>query len=115
MAFSVTTDYSQTAGGGFGTWPTSSTDVNGQATSYAYDALGRMTAETLPGETAGDTTTGWTYTVWCATTGAQAPCLELDQTQRVDATHTRTSRAFYDGWGHLVETRTSPGGQVVSR
>jgi YD repeat-containing protein len=100
--------------GGWGIWPTSTTDVNTQTTSYTYDALGRMTSQTLPGETAGDTTTSWTYTVWCATTGAQTPCLEMDQTQRVDASHTRTTRAFYDGWGHLVETRTpGPGGQDV--
>lgn len=96
------------------TCPVATTDANGQTTNYTYDPLGRMTSQTLPGETAGDTTTSWTYTTWCNATGAQNPCLELDQTQRVDATHTRTTRAFYDGAGRLVETRApGPGGQDV--
>jgi hypothetical protein len=62
-----------------------------------------MTSQTLPGEMAGDATTSWTYTNWCAWTGAQNPCLELDQTQRVDSGHTLITRAFYDGAGRLVQ------------
>ncbi len=42
------------------------------------------------------------------------PCAEIDTTQRLNATTTVTSRAFYDGLGHLVETRSpAPGGQDV--
>jgi len=100
------TGYTQTAAGGFGLWPTALTDVNGQATTIRYDALGRTTSETLPGEGAGLTTRSWTYLNTCAPTGAQSPCVEVDGTQRLNATTSVTSRAFYDGWGRLVETRT---------
>ena len=54
---STTTGYTSTAAGGFGFWPTTNADFNGQSTSYAYDALGRMTSATLPGETTGGATT----------------------------------------------------------
>src|SRR5262249_34516022 len=65
---------------------------------------------------AGLATLGTSYTVWCAATGAQTPCVEVDRTQRLNATTTATSRGFYDGLGRLVETRTpAPGGQDVVR
>ena len=99
---------SPSATNGYGLLPISSTDPNNQTTDYGYDALGRMTSETLPGETTGDTTTSWTYTDFCPTTGASTPCVEIDQTQRLNSTTTVTSRAFFDGYGNLVETR-SPG------
>jgi RHS repeat-associated protein len=104
------------ASGGFGLWPVSHTDANGQTTSLAYDALGRQIGMTLPGETAGLTTQATGYTVWCSGTAAQSPCTEIDHTQRLNSTTTVTSRAFYDGLGHLVETRSpAPGGQDVVR
>jgi RHS repeat-associated protein len=112
----TTTGYTSSAAGGFGFWPTSTTDPNGQTTAYGYDALGRPTSTTLPGEGTGLTTTSTVYTVWCTDTGAQAPCVEIDTVQRLDGTHTVTSRGFYDGLGRLVETRTSaPGNQDVVR
>jgi RHS repeat-associated protein len=105
-----------TAAGGFGLWPVSTTDANGQTTTFTYDALGRPTGSTLPGEGAGLTTTGTAYTVWCPGTAAQAPCLEVDHTRRLNGTTTVTSRGFYDGLGRLVETRTpAPGGHDVVR
>lgn len=108
--------YSTTANGGFGLWPTSATDLNGQTSATTYDALARPTSTTLPGETSGLTTTNTSYTTWCAATGAQAPCAEVDETQRLDSTTTVTKRSFYDGWGHLIETRANaPGGQDVVR
>ena len=110
----TSTGYSQTVGGGFGLWPTSSTDVNGQITTTTYDTLGRPTSTTLPGETSGLTTTTTSYTDWCSGTAAQTPCVEVDTTQRLDSTTVTTSRAFYDGWGNLVELRTpGPNGQDV--
>ena len=40
----------------------------------------------------------------------------MDKTQRLNASTTATYRAFYDGMGHLVETRSpAPGGQDVVR
>src|SRR5206468_11400459 len=44
----------------------------------------------------------------------QSPCAEIDRTQRLNGTTTVMARAFYDGPGHLVETRApAPGGQDV--
>lgn len=111
------TGYASTpaAANGFGLWPISTTDVDNQTTSYSYDALQRMTSETLPGETNAPSMS-WTYTDWCTGTAAQTPCVEVDQTQRINSTTTVTSRAFYDGYGNLVETRgQGPNGQDVVR
>jgi RHS repeat-associated protein len=105
---------SGTAGGGFGLWPISTSDLNSQTTAFTYDALGRQTSVTLPAESAGLTTQSMAYTVWCSGTAAQSPCAEIDQTQRLNSTTTVTNRAFYDGMGHLVETRSpGPSGDVV--
>ena len=105
---------SATAAGGFGLWPISTTDLNSQTTSYAYDALGRQASLTLPGETTGLTTQNMAYTVWCSGTSAQSPCAEIDLTQRLNNTTTVTNRAFYDGLGHLVETRSpGPSGDII--
>jgi YD repeat-containing protein len=87
------------------------TDANGQTTGVTYDALGRPTSRTQPGEGAGLAITATAYTVWCAGTAAQSPCTEVDKTQRLTSSTTVTSRAFYDGLGHRVETR-SPGRAV---
>jgi RHS repeat-associated protein len=107
---------SATAAGGFGLWPVSTSDVNSQSTAYAYDFLGRQTGLTLPGETSG-ITVATSYTVWCTGTGAQAPCAEVDRTQRLNKTTPATYatyRAFYNGLGQLVETRSpAPNGQDV--
>jgi YD repeat-containing protein len=103
-------------GNGYQQWLMSSTNANGQTTSYTYDALGRQTAVTAPGETPGDTTQSMTYTNWCAEVGPQTPCVEEDSTQRLDSRTTVTTRTFYDGFHHLVETRTpGPTGQDVVR
>jgi RHS repeat-associated protein len=112
----VQVGYGGGAGGGFGTWPTSLVDENGQSSTVAFDPLGRITGITLPGETAGLVTTATAYTVWCSATGAQGPCAEIDTVQRLDSGTTATSRAFYDGWGRLVEIRSpAPGGQDAVR
>ncbi len=101
-----TTSYANTnALFGYGTWPASTTDPNHQTTSSTYDSLGRMTSETLPAESSGNTTKQWTYTDWCVGTTSQAPCVEIDEIDRLNSTTTTTSRAFYDGEGRLVETR----------
>jgi RHS repeat-associated protein len=99
---------------GYGTWPASTTDANNQTTSYTYDSLNRMTGETLPGETSGDLTKQWVYTNWCNGTSAQAPCVEIDEIDRLNSTTTTTTRAFYNGEGRLIETRApGPVGQDV--
>ncbi len=110
----TTTSYTTTAAFGFGQWPSSVTDANGQTTSTTYDVLGRVTSTTLPGEGTGLTTTSTAYDDFCNATGAQGPCLEVDQTQRLNSTTTVTSRGFYNGLGQLVETRTpGPNNQDV--
>ena len=92
------------------------TDANSQTTSAQYDALGRVTALTLPGETSGETTQTAAYTVSCAATGAQPPCVEVQTTQRLTSTTVSTTDSFYDGYGRLVETSASgPAGQFVVR
>ena len=84
-------------------------DPNGQTTSNTYDALGRMVSATLPGETSGLTTTATSYSYAnCPATGANQPCAEVDATQRLNSTTTVTTQSFYDGYGHLAETR-APG------
>src|SRR5207249_4418929 len=107
---------SATAAFGFGLWPVSSIDANSQTTSFTYDGLGRPTSTVLPGDTGTTPTVTFTYTSWCSGANAQASCLEVDQTQRLNSTTTVTSRAFYDGRGNLVETRTpAPANQDVVR
>jgi RHS repeat-associated protein len=109
-SFNYTTDganpNSPDATNGWGTWLTSSSDANGQTTSYAYDALGRLTATAQPGysDTLSSPTTSYSYQVTCATTGASEPCTALLATQRLSGTTTVTSATYYDGWGRAVET-----------
>lgn len=111
---SVTYGAATSAAGGFGLWPISATDPNQQTTSYAYDAFGRRTSATLPGESSGLHTQSWTFMDWCGSSGAQAPCVEIDETDRLNSTTTSTTRRFYDGFDRLVETRTAaPGSQDV--
>jgi len=64
---------------------------------------------------ASQATLSTSYTVWCTgVAGGEAPCVEVDKTQRLNSTTTATSRAFYDGFGHLVETRSpAPGSKDV--
>jgi RHS repeat-associated protein len=101
---------------GYGLWPAWKTDVNGQQTTFAYDALGRPLSETLPNESSAVTTSSFAYINQCQPTGAQTPCIEVDYTQRLNGTTANTSRAFYDGWGNPVEARTpGPSGQDVVR
>jgi len=103
------------AAGGYGLWPLTTTDIAGQTTSYTYDPLGRPTSQALPGERSGETTSATAHTVWCGTSmTAQAPCIKVDTTQRLDSVTTVLRRSFYDGWGHLIETRDqAPAGQDV--
>ncbi len=109
------TNYANTGNAfGFGTWPQSTTDVNGQITRTTYDLLGRTTSLTLPGETSGLNTSQWLYADWCSGTASQAPCVELDEIDRLNGSTTTIRRAFYDGEGRLVETRApGPGSQDV--
>ena len=101
--------YDSTAGAslGFGLWPTYARDINSQPTTYRYDALGRLIGETLPGDPANANTVSYAYAISCG--GApQPPCVEVDMNQFLGTSPTSgpmVARRFYDGWGHLVETR----------
>ncbi len=107
--------YDTTAGGGYGLWPTTTTDANGQTTTYTYDGLGRMQTMVAPGQTSGPATqTTAYYNNLCPATGASSPCVEVDTTSRTSSTTSVLTRQFYDGENRLVETRTAaPGGQDV--
>jgi YD repeat-containing protein len=97
--------YSSGAVSGFGQWPTSTTDPNSQTSNMTYDALGRTSSIIEPGDTAANPTVQMVYANWCSGTAAQTPCVEQDSIQRLNSTTIVTSRSFYDGEGHLVETR----------
>jgi YD repeat-containing protein len=101
----------------FTIWPTGATDANNQTTTTTYDALGRSLTIVKPGETNGTATATVSYTSFCPTTGttkSSLPCLEVDTTQQISSGTTATSRVFYDGAGHAVESRTpGPSGQDV--
>jgi RHS repeat-associated protein len=116
------TFYDTTAGPsfGYGLWPTSTRDINSQSTTYRYDALGRLIGETLPGDPANANTISYAYSISCGV-APQPPCVEIDMNQFLGTTPTAgpmVARRFYDGWGHLVETRgisagITPGPQDV--
>ncbi|HEU5440864.1 MAG TPA: hypothetical protein VFU88_16380, partial [Ktedonobacterales bacterium] len=93
---------------GWGTWLTTSSDANGAATAFGYDALGRLTALAKPSDTlASSPTTSYQYVVTCAATGAAEPCTALQTTQRLTSGgQTVTSATYYDGWGRPVEAVT---------
>ncbi|MDQ2714976.1 MAG: RHS repeat protein, partial [Chloroflexota bacterium] len=98
--------YDSSAAGGFGQWLTAMTDANGQSTSFQYDVLGRVTAAIQPGDSTSSPTIAYTYSNTC-TNGATAPCLEIDtSTRTTTGGPTTTTRQWYDGEGHLVETRS---------
>ena len=103
------TFYDTTAGPsfGYGLWPKSTRDINSQSTTYRYDALGRLIGETLPGDPANANTVSYAYAISCGA-APQPPCVEVDMNQFLGTTPTSgpmVARRFYDGWGHLVETR----------
>ena len=107
--------YSTAASGGYGQWVLSTTDANGQTTTYTYDVLGRLTSIIEPGDTQSQPTTSYAYSNTC-TVGTTAPCLELDTTTRVTSgsATTTTTRQWFDGMGRLVETQ-SPGPNQFSK
>jgi RHS repeat-associated protein len=100
---------------GYGQWLMGTTDANGQTTTYGYDTLGRLTSIVQPGDSQADPTTSYTYINTC-TSGATAPCLELDTTTRVTSgsNTATTTKQWYDGMGRLVETQ-SPGPNQFSK
>ena len=106
--------YDTTPAYGFGLWPKTTTDANGQTTTYTYDALGRMLTMVAPGQTSGPATQTTAYYNVCGTTSPSSPCVEVDTTTRTSGSSSVLSRQFYDGENRLVETRTAaPGGQDV--
>ncbi len=114
QAVSYRYDLSQ-ASSGYGQWLMSTTDANGQTTTFTYDALGRLTSEIKPGDTQSQPTVSYTYINTCRV-GTTSPCLELDTTTRVTSgsNTTTTTRAWYDGMGRVVETQ-APGPNEFSK
>ncbi len=106
---------SSQASSGYGQWLLSTTDANGQTTTFTYDVLGRLISEIKPGDTVSQPTVSYTYTNRCSL-GTTSPCLELDTTTRVSSGSNTTtiSRAWYDGMGRLVETQ-KPGPNEFSK
>jgi RHS repeat-associated protein len=111
----TTYEYDQEAPeAGFGQWLVAETDVNGQTTTYKYDALGRLTAIIRPGDSVSSPTVTYTYNNTCSV-GKTTPCLEIDTTTRFTVGGpTSTSKQWYDGWGHVVETQV-PGPNLFSK
>ncbi len=90
------------------------TDVNGQSTTYQYDALGRLTALIRPGDSVSSPSVTYTYNNTCSA-GKTTPCLEIDTATRFTVGGpTSTEKQWYDGWGQLVETQI-PGPNLFSR
>ncbi len=114
QAVSYRYDTSQ-ASSGYGQWLLSTTDANGQTTTFTYDVLGRLISEIKPGDTESQPTVSYTYMNRCSV-GTTSPCLELDTTTRVSSGSNTTtiSRAWYDGMGRLVETQ-KPGPNQFSK
>src|SRR5579885_840086 len=102
--------YGSGAAFGDGEWLQSSTDANSQATTYQYDALGRLTGVVKPGETSGDLTTQYVYTIWCPATGPSIPCSAAyslpDSTQLGSST-------VYDALGRTLQS-TDPAGATTT-
>jgi len=75
--------------------PVSETGLNGGITTADYDAFGRLTEITRPGDT--DTISITYYD--------SASPYEVEITERLDADTTTTSRRFYDGLGRKIQTQ----------
>ena len=84
--------------------PTKVTDPNGQATTLAYDPLGRLTDVTYPGNTTGHPSVRYSYTL-----AYKAPSRIWTRTLRKVGTEGGatydSSYTFTDGWGRTVETQ----------
>jgi len=80
--------------------PLSTTDAAGYVTSGQYDALGRTTAEFLPGITAA--AIKYTYTI-----SDSAPSTAITQTLNNDGSSYRTTETLYDAMLRTRETQTS--------
>ncbi|MFL5626095.1 MAG: RHS repeat-associated core domain-containing protein [Ktedonobacteraceae bacterium] len=68
--------------------------------------MGRLTAVIKPGDSSSSPSVAYTYTNTC-TFGSTTPCLEVDTATRTTVGGpTTTMQQWYDGDGHLVETRS---------
>ncbi|GER88987.1 hypothetical protein KDW_31490 [Dictyobacter vulcani] len=103
----VTNTYdASSAAGGYGQWLLGMTNANGQTMSYQYDELGRLIGTVEPGDSTSAPTITYTYNNGC-TNGGTGPCVELDTSRRTTVGGaTTTARQWFDGLGHLLETRT---------
>ncbi|MFC1420886.1 polymorphic toxin-type HINT domain-containing protein [Streptacidiphilus cavernicola] len=83
-----------------------STDVNNKTSTATYDALGRITADWMPGHTTSQPADAtYTYTV----NGTQAPSTVTTATLGPAGTKRLSDIQIYNGFGQVTQTQSTPG------
>ncbi len=87
---------------------TTSTDYNGHTTRYRYDPFGRLAAVVKPGDTTALPTTAYDYLLAHALPdGRHINWVETRQREISGQAATLNSRAFFDGLGRKIMTRSA--------